>query len=645
MCGICGVIGGGSRHELLVRSLLALNQSRGRDGVGYLVRNKTPNENGAHWIYDKSKKTAMDYLADETEGGVSSFGDARISLCHTRGASNVRGIGSSSDLNSHPFVFGKITGAHNGCIRNWSDIEKQYNIKRESKHKTKKGKVHTQRSPIAVDSEVIFFLLDKFGPEKLSELEGPAAIWWWNQDDPTKVFLRNWNKDLAIHKSKGLIAFSSDIDHLRVVGLDGEEIEDDGTIHIIDTQKYTIAKGEKIEGKKVVYSSSSDGEFGFSQRGIFTNAGYGCSRRHTSLSTIAPDDAKKEIFWHCKVGPYVTGEDRKTRVYALDGTFLYEMDGVPKDTDECDFRFATEREVHAAEVLSAEEGIKFDKDTLSQFERDGTPKKENNWRGLHGRIVLIKERNPKYAVIMATSGNQNGDVWASALEDGGKVSNITLKIKKGGYVLTHLVKEKPTEKKKEEKEVDDDAKKPSNVGKMILWQDGQDVRSGVVTVAGAKQYTVKEDHTNIITQISPDNTPVIIDTAILGNEEEHVYFMTHSEAKALLEAVVSGEDVLQCESCGAFVPQGDNTQVLQDGEKTYYCTGCGDTMVVPDADEFCAQVMYCFGKMSKKDRDMFMEALGCNSIADLQDSVGLIAYQTCEIEDEGIDCEVEEQEK
>lgn len=245
MCGIAGVIGRvGGVHNLLARTLSLMNVSRGRDSYGYLTHSIRKDVDEP-WIFQKSIFSAETYLRNMDKDDVE-FTESDVTMIHCRGASKVYGIGSASfQENAHPFSIGNVVGAHNGCIRNWYDLKQKYKMKRDD------------GSDLEVDSEVIFWLLSNEGTKALAELEGQAAIWWWDCREPDKVFIRNWDKDLAIHESKGLVVFTSDHAHLHLLGMQSRIIPSGGEIFSIDTKSREIVQTETVKGKEYSYTEGT----------------------------------------------------------------------------------------------------------------------------------------------------------------------------------------------------------------------------------------------------------------------------------------------------------------------------------------------------------------------------------------------------
>lgn len=236
MCGICGTFGGNAIQN---RLLALLNHDRGPQSVGFLVSGD--NKTFKRYRFAES-------IIDATKSGRISKGiwEAKTFLCHTRAASPAWNIGGTKKENTHPFRCGHIIGAHNGYISNWDDLQK------ENKEK------YPEVAKYEVDSQMIIFLLDKFGYKALAQLRGYASVWWMDDRITDKVFLWIWNQDLHIAKSPH-VAFSSDGDHLRLAGYSKiSKLKSNGQFCSIDINTGADVFIETVPGVNIVQEVVSE---------------------------------------------------------------------------------------------------------------------------------------------------------------------------------------------------------------------------------------------------------------------------------------------------------------------------------------------------------------------------------------------------
>ena len=247
MCGICGVIGEVDAGKK--RMLLLLNEQRGKEGTGIICDGKK-----SRW------EEAPSQLLKEGRIPESMF-QGKVFVAHTRAASRVTGVGSRSKKNTHPFTSGNITGAHNGYISNWKTI-----VDNNSKE-------HPHVKNFDVDSQVIFFLLNKVGIEGFEELCGYGSVWWTDKREPDALFLWVFNQVLSMSSGPGYLAFSSDAEHLTIAGLGNRKkgnktiklAEKIGQVLKINTETLAVEKIAEVKAK--AYEPRSTAETG----------GVGCS--------------------------------------------------------------------------------------------------------------------------------------------------------------------------------------------------------------------------------------------------------------------------------------------------------------------------------------------------------------------------------
>lgn len=100
-------------------------------------------------------------------------GTVNVLMGHNRWATQ----GAVNSVNAHPFQINDIYGAHNGTLRAQWRLEDHHDFE--------------------VDSENIFHHIDKMGVEDLwANVDGAAALTWWDEDKKMFHFLRNSERPL-----------------------------------------------------------------------------------------------------------------------------------------------------------------------------------------------------------------------------------------------------------------------------------------------------------------------------------------------------------------------------------------------------------------------------------------------------------------
>lgn len=195
MCGIFGAIGNYGNDKM--RLLALLNMKRGKQSTGFYTKHFSEDNPG--WILKDAEdaETVIQY-----KGFADMLGKG-VFIGHTRQATH----GAVNKDNAHPFICGKICGAHNGIISNLAE--------KNEKHKTK----------YEVDSQVIFHNLDLFGFKGLNYLQGYWGLAWHDLSKPNHLYLSAFDNKIGVIKTSKAIYYSSDAEHLKIAGIKGEEIE------------------------------------------------------------------------------------------------------------------------------------------------------------------------------------------------------------------------------------------------------------------------------------------------------------------------------------------------------------------------------------------------------------------------------------
>jgi glucosamine 6-phosphate synthetase-like amidotransferase/phosphosugar isomerase protein len=197
MCGIAGYslsTRSGVDRTLAAQALLAAIAERGADAVGYAYR--SPGES-AHVFKQRSGASQM-------LGQIQIPADATEVLLHvrdyTKGHPGIEG-------NNHPIRHGDVVGIHNGIIDNDEQILERHGFERAQPEMT-------------VDSEVIFALIDEYGPSPhaLGELRGSMATAWLDETRPGTAFIaRGIGRPLWIGSARHETFFASTKQALEIV--------------------------------------------------------------------------------------------------------------------------------------------------------------------------------------------------------------------------------------------------------------------------------------------------------------------------------------------------------------------------------------------------------------------------------------------
>jgi glucosamine 6-phosphate synthetase-like amidotransferase/phosphosugar isomerase protein len=163
MCGIAG-----SNNKDRAYLLYQSNLDRGYYSSGSIVLDDL-----GMWVCEKTQGKFRDLAEPACVPGIHTEG--LYYLYHSRGPTTE--TKEFNELNNHPFFFGDWIVAHNGIISNFVQLGKEYFSKENFEGRT--------------DSCIIPRVLDMFGLQGLSKLEGTLAIWAYNIRTKNTYIARN----------------------------------------------------------------------------------------------------------------------------------------------------------------------------------------------------------------------------------------------------------------------------------------------------------------------------------------------------------------------------------------------------------------------------------------------------------------------
>jgi len=214
MCGIFGRIGESDKIQKL-QMLAVCNQDRGSDSFG---------------VYVKKRQKKEGFIMKDTGGIITAIAKnyikpdwwkSSIFLGHTRAASK----GTISRPNAHPFRYGNIVGAHNGCISNFDELRNEW-AKEEPKWANELDKME-------VDSQLLVWIIARRGLDFLDRLACWAGAWWIDVGNPNSIFVWRNTGTVSFAAEDDCLYFSSDEDHLKACGFEKPWKADDDHLYEI----------------------------------------------------------------------------------------------------------------------------------------------------------------------------------------------------------------------------------------------------------------------------------------------------------------------------------------------------------------------------------------------------------------------------
>lgn len=202
MCGIAG-----SNNKERAYMLYQSNLDRGYYSSGSIVLDDLD-----MWVCEKTQGKFRNLAEPACVPGIHT--EAKYFLYHSRGPTTE--TKEFNEANNHPFFYGDWIVAHNGIISNFEKLGKEYFSNENFEGRT--------------DSCIIPRILDLFGLQGLSKLEGTLAVWAYNIRTKSTFIARN---------SCTLYANTETGDFCSTM-FDDSVMLDEGTIYLIVDNKRIV---------------------------------------------------------------------------------------------------------------------------------------------------------------------------------------------------------------------------------------------------------------------------------------------------------------------------------------------------------------------------------------------------------------------
>jgi len=242
MCGIVGVAGNLNQPEKkMFRDMLLFDVVRGQDSTGVLkvpmAMNQEPDI--AKDIGSPLELWEFGQFNDMFDFRGVAKGMPKVLLGHNRAAT----IGAVTVDNAHPFNFGSVYGVHNGSLLNTQRLQGNHDV----------------------DSKCVYDTISQLGIDECwKNLNGAAALVWWDKENNTLNMVRNNQRPLytAWNKGKSALFWASEPWMIRIAAMrNNVELESKNNVTVapeavpLDTfisYKVYATKVEKEEDRKLV---------------------------------------------------------------------------------------------------------------------------------------------------------------------------------------------------------------------------------------------------------------------------------------------------------------------------------------------------------------------------------------------------------
>lgn len=279
MCGLVGIAGDiRADHAKMFRNMLLFDIVRGFDSTGVAL---VPLHEDKPIVIEKELGSPT-HLWEWHQSEIMDYRGIPDALaCCIIGHNRAATVGKVTVDNAHPFQYGNITGAHNGSLSHWKDLEGY--------------------AELDVDSKAVFNTIDLKGIDHTwKSFFGAAALTWWNEEESTVNLIRNSQRPLFVGwaKSTSTIFWASEEWMISVAAAKAgislrERLDDKGEqLNPIVQLKPEHLHTFKVDGNKVSLQEVRELEKKATWT-TTTNMGYGIVGGRTTTTPKGNSSSKK----------------------------------------------------------------------------------------------------------------------------------------------------------------------------------------------------------------------------------------------------------------------------------------------------------------------------------------------------------------
>lgn len=281
MCGLVGIItkaknGFNQKENDAFAQLLYADQLRGIDGTGIFYNSNKKTKNTIRTLKAPYKSSIFLGSKEFAEAQKVMFQESSFAIGHNRAATR----GEKTHANTHPFREKHITLVHNGTL---------------SSHK----ELHDDKS-VEVDSHAICHSIANIGAkETLKKIDGAFALIWYDQNEKTLNFCRNWQRPLHIIECEWCFILVSELElGLWIAKRNDLKVVKQEEVEVKKLYKFSVEETKQFTKEDVEYYSY-----------VFTSTGYQGSWYGHNMHGMYEEDNET---WYSKSHSHHKKEEKKS---------------------------------------------------------------------------------------------------------------------------------------------------------------------------------------------------------------------------------------------------------------------------------------------------------------------------------------------